>query len=94
MQELKRNSIFTDEEIEERARELERARQRDWRNKNKRKIREYNRQWRIENREKIREYDRQWRAENPDKVKEYRKRHLRKKAIESLAMDYAGGKDE
>jgi hypothetical protein len=62
---------------------------REWRQKNKEHLSEYNRKYAADNSEKIAANKKKWRADNPDKVREhdrrYKKKHrkeLREKAIE------------
>lgn len=43
---------------------------------------EYARQWRAKNKEKLRNYYALWRAANPDKVRQYQARHWQRKAQE------------
>lgn len=53
--------------------------------------REYARQYREKNREKLRAYNKAWRKANPDKVKANTERFFKRKAIEMLAESMGGG---
>ena len=47
----------------------------------------YMREYRKRNREKVRAYNRAWRAKNPDKMREYNVRHWEKIAAEKANED-------
>jgi len=51
---------MTEKELEQLAIEAKRAYYREWRTKNKDKLRDYNKEWRAKNQEKIREKNRRY----------------------------------
>lgn len=52
--------------------------------------REYARQYREKNREKLRAYNKAWREANPDKVKANTERFFKRKALKMLAEEDGG----
>lgn len=47
---------------------------RDWRQRNRDKIREYHRQYRENNRERVNANQREWAANNPERIAEHRRK--------------------
>ena len=73
---LKTGESLTEQELQEKAREL--------RN-------EYQRNWNHKNRDKVREYQRKWRMKNKSKAKASRERYWLKKAAEATSSTSKGG---
>jgi hypothetical protein len=53
---------------------------RQWRKKNKAKVKEYNDNYRKHNRDEINKRKREWNKANPEKVREHQRRHKEKKS--------------
>ncbi len=70
--------------MDEKAKQLRREYQRQYRAKNKEKINAQKREWHAKNADKVREQKRKWNRENPDKQREYKERHWERKAMEAV----------
>ena len=51
--------------------------QKEYKLKNKEKLREYQKEWRLKNKEKVKEQQKQYRLQNTDKLNEYRREHFK-----------------
>ncbi len=69
--------------MDERARELRREYQRQYREENREKVNKAKREWREKNAEKVREKARAWSQANPDKVRKHKERYWMRKAEQS-----------
>ncbi len=69
--------------MDERAKQLKREYQRQYRENNREQINEAKRKWRAKNADKVREKVREWNAKNPDKLKQYRDNYWNRKAMEA-----------
>ncbi len=68
--------------MDERAKQLRREYQRQYREKNRDKINAQKREWMAKNKDKVNQQKREWRKANPDKERLYKERHWQRKAEE------------
>ena len=62
----------------------------EWKQKNKEKVKDYNTQWKLDNKELRREQRKRYRQKNADKIREYKKLQ---KSLPKNRLDHAIGRE-